>query len=210
MFGLFEGLSEWVVGFAGSPWAILVLVVTSFIESIFFPIPPDPLLIAIAIIQPRFALLLAALATLSSVAGAVVGYWLGRRYGRPIVDRLFKESTIALIEGKLDKYGKWAILTAAFTPLPYKVFAISAGVLNLDLRTFVVASLVGRGARFLALGTLIYLFGESITAFVDENFGLVTISLAAVVLAGVGTWALLHRRRSRSALEDHAGQGPGP
>ena len=81
MIELFGDLSDWVVGFADSDWAVLVLAASSFAEAIFFPVPPDPLLIGIALIKPESALWLAALATVSSVAGAVVGHWLGRRFG---------------------------------------------------------------------------------------------------------------------------------
>ena len=83
MIELFGDLSDWVVGFADSDWAVLVLAASSFAEAIFFPVPPDPLLIGIALIKPESALWLAALATVSSVAGAVVGHWLGRRFDVP-------------------------------------------------------------------------------------------------------------------------------
>ena len=75
-------LSDWVVGFADSDWAIVVLGISSFAESIFFPVPPDPLLVGVAIIQPHLAIWLGVLVTLTSVAGAVVGHWIGRRFGR--------------------------------------------------------------------------------------------------------------------------------
>ena len=194
-------LSDWVVGFADSDWAIVVLGISSFAESIFFPVPPDPLLVGVAIIQPHLAIWLGVLVTLTSVAGAVVGHWIGRRFGRPILDKLFRQDKkVALAERMIKKYGAWATLIAAFTPIPYKVFAISAGALDLDRRTFILASLVGRGARFISIGVLVYVYGEQIEDFIGDHFGVLTLAVMAALLAAVGTWALVHRRRARRAL----------
>ena len=193
-------LSEWVVGFADSDWAIVALGVSSFAEAIFFPVPPDPLLVGVAIIQPNLAIWLGVLVTLTSVAGAVVGHWIGGRFGRPIVDRFFAESKVVRTERIFKRYGAWAILVAAFTPIPYKVFAILAGVLELDRRTFIVASLIGRGARFITLGALVFFFGEEIEAFLTDNFGVITLVFAAAVLGAVGVWGLVHRARARRAV----------
>ena len=155
MIDLFHDLSEWTVGFASSDWAVLALAVTAFAESIFFPIPPDPLLLGVALARQDQAIWLALLVTVSSVAGAVVGHWLGGKLGRPLLTRLFSDMIVAKTEHWLERYGVWATLLAAFTPIPYKVFAISAGVLKLDRRTFVLASLVGRGVRFVTIGVLV-------------------------------------------------------
>jgi membrane protein YqaA with SNARE-associated domain len=192
---LFTRLTDWVVDFAESDWAILILAANSFTESIFFPVPPDLLLIGIAVLDPDRALWLAGIVTVSSVAGAVVGHWLGRRFGRPLLHRLVAESKILTVERMFQKYGAWAVLVAAFTPIPYKVFAIAAGALDLDRRRFVLASLVGRGARFFAIGLLIFAFGEDIEDFIGDNFGLLTIAAAAVLLVGLGIVALIARRR---------------
>ena len=195
MFDLFRDLSVWVLGFADSDWSLLVLAVTSFFESIFFPIPPDALLIAIGVRNPETAVWLAALVTGSSVAGAVVGHWLGGRFGRPLLYRLVRPSRVERVEVLFNKYGAWAVVLAAFTPIPYKVFAISAGILDLDRRTFILASLVGRGARFFTLGILLLVFGESIGEFIDDNFELITVATAAALLVGVGVVVLIIRLR---------------
>lgn len=204
MIGLLGDLSDWLVGFAGSDWAILVLAVTTFFESIFFPVPPDPLLVGIGILQPHLAIWLGVLVTAFSVAGAMVGYWLGKRLGRPIAARLFPEAGVQVAERLFKRYGMWAILIAAFTPIPYKVFAISAGVLELDRRTFLVASIIGRGARFITIGVLVLLFGESIQAFIAGNFGVLTLVMGAGVVAAAIVWVLVHRRR-RARRESDAG-----
>ena len=201
MFDLFRELSDWVVGFADGDWSALVLAVNSFTESIFFPIPPDPLLIAIAIIRPESALWMAGIATVSSVAGAIVGHWLGGRFGRPILDRFVAQRRIETVERLFKKHGMWAVLMAAFTPIPYKVFAISAGVLDMDRRTFIIASLAGRSARFFILGGLLFAFGEDIEEFIDDNFETLTLAVAAAVAMGVGIIAVIAwRRRARETV----------
>ena len=183
--GWLHNLSEWLLGFAESGWAVGILALSSFTESIFNPIPPDALLIAIAIPQPHNAIPLALLVTATSVAGALVGHWLGNRIGRPIADRLFPEIYISRAEGLFERYGVWAVLFAAFTPIPYKVFAILAGVFGFDRKVFLIASLLGRGARFLVIGVLIMIFGARIEAFVTGNLELVTWSVGGAVIGVV-------------------------
>ena len=199
MIGLLHDLADWVVRFATSDWAIIVLGVTSFFESIFFPIPPDPLLVGIAILQPHLAVWLGVLVTVTSVAGAVVGHWLGQRLGRPLLYRLFAEKKVQPVEDTFKRYGMLAIVVAAFTPLPYKLFAISAGALDLDRRTFVIASLVGRGTRFITLGALVYFYGESIEKFIAENFEAITVGVSLALIVGVVAWAIVRRRRPERA-----------
>ena len=129
------------------------------------------------------------------MAGAVVGHWLGQRLGRPFLYRFFAEDTVLKVERLFQRYGAWATLLAAFTPLPYKLFAIAAGVLNLDRRTFVIASLAGRGARFMAIGILIFIFRDSIEEFVSNNFEILTIAAAAAAIFAAAAWVLVHRAR---------------
>ena len=188
-------LSDWTVGFADSDWSALVLAVASFSEAIFFPIPPDPLLVAIGVLRPEQAIWLAALVTASSVAGAVVGHWLGSRIGRPLLYRFASREKVESVELLFKKYGAWAVLVAAFTPVPYKVFAILAGILDLDRRTFILASIVGRGVRFFALGILLFLLGEEIEEFIDANFGKLTLAAGAALVVGLGIAAVIIRRR---------------
>ena len=208
MIDLLSDMSDWLVGFAGSDWAILVLAVTSFFEAIFFPVPPDPLLVGIGILQPHLAIWLGVLVTLSSVAGAMVGHWLGGRLGRPIAIRLFPETGVQVAERLFKRYGMWAVLIAAFTPIPYKVFAISAGVLKLDRRTFLVASIIGRGARFITIGVLVLAFGDRMQAFIAGNFEMLTLVMGAGVVAAATIWVLVHRRRRATRERDAAAQHP--
>ena len=180
MFEILQELSNWIRDFAETDWALLILFVTAFLESTISPIPPDPLLIPMAVLQPNLAIWLGVLCTVASVLGAVLGHWLGAQFGRPILGRFVSEGRIRSAESLFDKYGVWAVLVAAVTPIPYKVFTVLAGVLKLDMKRFLIASIIGRGMRFLSLAVDIFLFGEDVQAFVEENFEALTI------LAGVG------------------------
>ena len=196
MLDLLRSFSHWVEGFADSPWAMVILVVNSFTESIINPIPVDPLLIGMAILNPNLALVYAGAATVSSVAGAVAGHWLGLRCGRPLVLKMVSEKRVSQVESLFQRYGVWAILIAAITPIPYKVFAVTAGVLRMKRYPFIVASLIGRGARFFLLGGLIFFFGASIQRFIETRFELLTVvfSVALVLAVAVGLVIMRYRR----------------
>lgn len=199
MFDLLHDLSDWTLSLAESEWALVLLALVAFSESIFFPIPPDPLLIAIGIADPSVAIWAAALATLASVAGGIVGHYLGRRIGRPLLYRFVSEDKVARAEALFEKYGAWAILAAAITPIPYKVFTILAGVMNLRMRPFLLASLVGRSIRIMTVGVLIYLFGESVREFIDHNFELLTVGAGAGMVAMAAVWVVYNRTLGRRA-----------
>lgn len=173
-----------MLDWAGSPYAPLALFVFAFWESSFFPIPPDPLLIAMAVARPELSLVYAAICLIASLTGAMLGYWIGKRGGRPIVYRLFKEEKVHFAEQLYNRYDVWAIAVAAVTPIPYKIFTITGGVANLNFFRFVVASLVGRGGRFFTLGVLIFFFGASIEAAINEYFEYVTVAVAVLLVLG--------------------------
>ena len=184
---LYHDLTDWTLQAADSEWAIALLAMVAFSESIFFPIPPDPLVIAIGVASPGTAIWVAALATVASVAGAFLGHWLGRRFGRPLLRRLVSQDKVDRAEALFNRYGVWTIILAAITPIPYKVFAILAGVMALPVRPFLIASVIGRGARLMTIGVLVFLFGEEIQIFIEDNFELVTIATGVglvVVVAG--------------------------
>lgn len=203
MLDLLHDLSDWLLSFADSEWAVLVLALASFGEAIILPMPPDPLLIAIALLQPENALWLAGLVTVTSVAGGVVDHWVGVRFGRPLLERFAPRDKIDAVERTFHKYGWWTVVLAAFTPLPYKVFSVTAGTLLLDRKRFTVACLVGRGARFFLQGALIFVYGESIRRFLEENFELVTIATGALAVAAVAVVILLAQvRRWRTRVSE--------
>ena len=193
-----HNITAWILEFAQSPWAIGVLALNAFGESIVWPVPPDPVLIAIAATRPKDALWLAALVTVASVSGAFVGHWLGLKIGRPILNKLFPQEHISRAESLFQKYGVWAILVAAFTPIPYKVFTVLAGVLRLDRKSLLIGSIVGRGARFMLQGSLIFVFGKEIQSFLEANLETISWTAGAAVITIVILTTLYYRFRFRT------------
>ena len=194
-------LNQWV----NSPNAILLLSIFSFSESAFFIIPPEVLLIPMALAQPHLALLYGLLTTALSVAGAILGYWIGQKGGRPVLNKLFNESKIQTVENLFQRYDTGAIFISAFTPIPFKVFTIAAGVFRLNWSRFVLTSLVGRGTRYMIIAGLIYLFGDSIRYFLEHQLDQVILWGTIVLIALVGGykigWPFLERKLRVSPLE---------
>ncbi len=208
MLELLSELSHWLVGFASSEWAIVVLAVVAFVESTFSPFPPDPILIAASVLNPEMAVALAAVATVASVAGALAGYWLGDRFGRPILDRFVSAQKVESVEVMFDKYGSWAIIFAAVSPVPYKVFAITAGAMDMRLKPFIIASLIGRGARMFLWAALILLLGETALDLIETR-GLLLGSIAGgATLAAFALYLLYVRIRRRRADADQYATQP--
>jgi membrane protein YqaA with SNARE-associated domain len=181
---LVHAVSDWMLNWAASPWAPVALFIFAFWESSFFPIPPDPLLIAMAVAAPELSLIFAAVCTVASVSGAALGYLIGQRGGRPIVKRLFNEEKISAAERLYHRYDVWAIGAAAFTPIPFKVFTITAGVAKLNFPRFMIASTLGRGGRFFLVGTLIFFFGPTIQGWLDDYFEYITLGFLVLLVAG--------------------------
>ena len=198
---LFHDLTDWTLQAADSDWAIVLLALVAFSESIVFPIPPDPLVIAVGVASPESAIWVAALATVASVAGAYIGHWLGRRVGRPLLYRLVSQSKVERAEELFNRYGAWTIIVAAITPIPYKVFTILAGIMNLPVRPFLLASLIGRGARLMTIGVLVFIFGEEIQEFIEGNFELLTIGTGVALVAVVAGWLGYRGWASRKRAE---------
>ena len=183
-------INIWVEGFAETDWAILVLIVGTFLESLISPIPPDPLLIAMSVLQPSLAIYFALVATIASVLGALLGHWIGKKYGRLVLRKFVSEDKILVGEKLFDKYGVWAVLLAAITPIPYKVFAILAGVLKLDVKRFLIASIIGRGIRYLSFGIVLYFFGEDIRVLLEDYFDNLTLLIIIGFIGSVvAIWA---------------------
>ena len=171
------------------------LFLISFIEAIFFPVPPDALLIPMLLVQPEAGLWYAAITTVGSVLGASAGYWLGLRGGRPLLLRYAKGPTAARVEELFHRYDMWAIAMAGFTPIPYKVFAVGAGVFNLHFRRFLVASALSRGARFFLVAAVVVAFGAQLAQFIIDHFELLTLAL---FLAVAGVYFLVRGRRAQA------------
>ncbi len=183
-----QWLSHWLEGFAGGPWAIAVLALASFSESVINPVPVDPLLIAMSVLNPNLAWWYGGVATIFSVLGALAGHWLGLKLGRPVVLRFFGQSKVDRVERLFQRYGVWAVLVAAVTPIPYKIFAVMAGVMDMDRKPFAIASLIGRGGRFMLEAGLLFFFGDEVREFIETRFELLTIvcALAVALMSALG------------------------
>lgn len=185
---MIKRLYAWVEHWAQTPYGIWALFLLAFAESSFFPIPPDVLLIAMAVTHPKAGLKFAAICTLGSLLGGAVGYLIGWQFmaviGESIVNFYGLSDKVAHIEELYRQYDAWAIGIAGFTPIPYKVFTISAGVFKVDFGVFLLASVVGRAGRFFLVGGLIYLFGKPIQAFIDRYLNLLVIGFTVLLIGG--------------------------
>jgi len=166
----------------------LGLFLVSFFESTVFPIPADVLLLSLCLMSPRLSWWYAFLTTAASVLGALAGYAIGRKAGRPVLRRFFSEDVIRQVEVLFGKYGGWAVGIAAFTPVPYKVFTFGAGIFHVPLLTFTTVSIAGRGGRFFLEGALVYFLGDKAQTYLGANFEIATLVLTAVLL--LATWLL--------------------
>jgi membrane protein YqaA with SNARE-associated domain len=204
---LLHSAVDWVISWADSPYALLALFVLTFWESSFFPIPTDPLLIAMAVGEPGNAFVFASVCTVASVSGAALGYGIGKWGGRPLVDRIFSQKKIQTAENLYQKYDVWAVGAAALTPIPYKVFTITAGVAHLNFWRFILVSVLARGARFFALAGAIFVFGPAIQTAIDEYFELLTITFLVLLVVGfvavkyVGEYLAKREEKGRKALK---------
>ncbi len=177
-------------------YGALALALNAFIEAIFFPIPPDILLITLSSINPQKALFYSFVATLFSTFGGVFGYYLGYLGGRPLAERFFGKEKVERVHRLYESYESLIILLAGFTPLPYKVFTITSGVLFASLWKLVVFSLLGRGLRFFTEGALFFFFGSRINSFVMENLDTIFIGVGTVLLVVF----LAYRRLKKGVL----------
>ena len=193
-----EQLFAWVEGFAASPHPGWWLFALAFAESSFFPIPPDVLLIALAVADPDKALWYGLVCTVASVAGGALGYVIGLYGGRPLLYRFFNDNKVAAVERLYGRYNAWATGVAGLTPIPYKVFTIGGGAFKIDFRIFMLASAASRGLRFMAEGVLLYFFGAAVRDFLYDQFN--WLSSAFVVLL-VGGFGLVHRYGRRAARD---------
>ncbi|VAX39883.1 FIG139438: lipoprotein B [hydrothermal vent metagenome] len=181
---------DWVLSLAHHKHASTSLFVLSFAESSFFPIPPDVLQIALTVERRAKAWWYAGVSTAGSVLGGVAGYLIGM-WGWETVGPFFFEyvpkftpENFAYVQGKYEEFALLTILTAAFTPIPYKVITVTAGVFGVPLWVLVVGSLLGRGGRFYMVGAIIWLFGAPAKRLVEKYFNLLTILFVALLIGG--------------------------
>lgn len=179
---------DWVLHWAQTPYGAWALFWLAFCESSFFPIPPDVLLIALAVAVPKKSLRYAAVCSVGSVLGGCLGYLIGWHFmsavGGWILDFYALTPKWEIIEDLYQQYDAWAIAIAGFTPIPYKVFTISAGAFHIHFGIFILASALSRSARFFLVGGLIYIFGARIQGFIEKYFDLLAIAFVVLLVAG--------------------------
>ena len=181
-------LYSWVLHWAETPYGSWALFVLAFCESSFFPLPPDVLLIALAVSIPKKSFKYALICTAGSLIGGCLGYLIGWQFmitvGEKIIQFYGLTHKMQYIRDMYIQYDAWAIGIAGFTPIPYKVFTISAGAFDINFTVFLVASAVSRGARFFLVGGLIYMFGPRIKLFIDRYFNILAIAFVILLVAG--------------------------
>jgi membrane protein YqaA with SNARE-associated domain len=184
---LFEELMNWSQTNL-VPYGELGLFLVAFAESSFFPIPPDLLLIPLVLAAPELGLWYAFICLVGSVLGAIFGYYIGLRGGRPALQKLVSEAKILRVENYFKKYGEMAVGIAALTPIPYKVFTISAGIMKMDLKKVIIVSILGRGGRFFPLAIVLMIYGQEIIGFLNQYFEIVTMGIGVVALVSWIIW----------------------
>jgi membrane protein YqaA with SNARE-associated domain len=185
---LIRRLYDWTVGWAERPGGTRALFAIAFAESSFFPIPPDVLLIALCVGAPRASFRFALVCSVASVLGGVFGWMLGAGAWHVLrgafIPWVFSPATFDHVQQLYQGNAFLAILTAAFTPIPYKVFTVAAGVFDVSLLTLIVASVLGRSTRFFGVAAVFFFFGRPMRALIERYFDLLTWALLALGVAG--------------------------
>lgn len=188
MFRFMRRLYDWVLHWAKTPYGTTALFALAFAESSFFPIPPDVLLIALCLSVPLKSLRFALICTVASVLGGMFGYFLGAEFyeliGKPIIQFYQLTEKYEYVAGLYNRYNAIAVAVAGFTPIPYKLFTILAGVCQINFLIFVIASALSRGARFFIVAALIWKYGEPIKIFIDKYFNWLTVLFVVLLVGG--------------------------
>ena len=193
----FRRLYNWVLHWSNTKYGVPALFILSLSESSFFPIPPDVLLIALALGMQSKALYFAFVCSLASILGAIIGYTIGHfvwwnSMGNETAVAMFffnhipgfSSELFTAIQQKYDLYDFFIVFTAGFTPIPFKIITISAGVANINFPMFIIASTISRSARFFLVALLIKKFGKPITTFIDKYFNILSIVFTILLIGG--------------------------
>lgn len=188
---LFSYFYDKVIKWSKHHHAPYILGVVSFVESSFFPIPPDVMLISMALARPAKAWRFALIATISSLLGGLLGYAIGMflfKVVYPYFVMMGHESTFIQVKHWFSQWGFWVVFLAGFTPIPYKIFTISAGAVHMPILPFMIASLVGRGARFYLVCGILYFGGERFHDAIRRYIDIMGWSVLALCVLLYGLW----------------------
>jgi len=187
---LFKKLYDWMLHWADTPYGPVALFLLALAESSFFPIPVDPLLIALCLGAIKKSWRFAFYTSIASVLGGMIGYWIGFGIWEGVDSFFFKyvpgfsEGLFNGVMANFNEYGFWYVFAAGFTPIPYKVFTIASGVFKLNFFLFVTASAISRSLRFFFIAALFRKFGPEIKSFIDKYFNLLAILFFILLLGG--------------------------
>jgi membrane protein YqaA with SNARE-associated domain len=185
---MLQSLYRRVLALAASRHAPWWLAAVSFAEASFFPVPPDALLVPMALARPDRAWRLALLCTVASVAGGVLGYYIGyalfNELARPLLNAYGYGPAFVRFKQTFAEWGVWIILLKGISPIPYKIVTIASGAAEFNFALFMLASLITRGGRFFMLATLLHFYGDSVRAFIDRQLTLVLVLLLAGIVLG--------------------------
>ena len=179
---------DWMMSFASHPSALWVMGTVSFIESSFFPLPPDPLLIAMGLNDRLKIWYYGIVATVTSVLGGYLGYYIGfslfETWGHVILQTYGLEQSFANFQLSFQKWGFWLICVKGLTPIPYKIVTIASGVAKIDLLTFTFASLLARGFRFFYVSWLLWKFGPKVKVLLERHLTIMVIGTCVFLVLG--------------------------
>ncbi|MDR1492447.1 MAG: DedA family protein [Planctomycetaceae bacterium] len=186
--GMMRRLYDWVLHWADTPYGAPALFFIAFMESSFFPIPPDVLQIALSAGKPKRSFYYATISLVGSVTGAFLGYFIGYALWEALhnvfIPHLFSQDTFDKVQKLYANNAFLAIFTAAMTPIPYKVFTIAAGVGQISLLILLSASIVGRGMRFYLVALFLWLFGPIVRKWLEKYFEILAVVFAALLIGG--------------------------
>ena len=192
-----KNIYNWVLKWAETPYGLVALFILAFAESVFFPVPADVLLIALALGNSNKSFRFAFYCTIGSISGALVGYSIGHfawitasgdftRFAEFFFNNIpgFSVDLFNKIKYLFNQWGFWVIFAAGFTPVPYKVFTVSSGVFDINLLMFFIASAISRGARFFFVAFLIWKFGPGISQFIEKYFNMIALGFTTCLVGG--------------------------
>lgn len=189
---MIKALYDWTMRLGESKYGIWGLVLVAFAESSFFPIPPDILLIPMVLSLRTKAFYFAFVATAASVVGGAFGYLIGsagfETIGQPLLAFYHYESQFETFKQTFNEWGAWSVFVTGVTPFPYKVITITSGVTGLDFTTFMLTSVLARGARFFLVAGLLYYFGEPIRNFIEKRLGILFVVFCVLL---IGSFVLI-------------------
>ena len=185
---LVKATYDYMLNLASRRNAMYFLFAVAFIESSFFPIPPDVMLIPMVLAAPTKAWRIAGIATIASVLGGAFGYAIGVFFfdliARPILTFYGYMHQFDVFKDYYHEWGAWIVFGAGITPFPYKVITIASGVVHLDFAVFMLASVVARGMRFYLVAWLLKKYGEPMKDYIEKNLGMLSVFFLLLLLGG--------------------------